>query len=328
MSAGGGETTETTAPREDLVDELPRMPLAEIAANARRIRDAEAAAEERRQTELSAEIAAGLERARARAERRMAERVRLPCYEAAERGDVTAGAAACERAGAWRQCVWGAVPEWCARERDAATYRAARERLVRGRVEPRELELILACVPGRRDRDGRRLPTVPLEDTDALVVVRRWLTRSPATVDLDGEPLVLQGGETTLVLSGPPGVGKTAAAVYASARDGGLYVSARALVRRDGPVEEAERAPLLCLDDLGVEYSSDSGWAVGVIAGVLDARHARRLRTVITTNLLRRRRVGRDDAPQFAERYGERVDDRLRDGGLYVVLGGESRRGR
>lgn len=71
----------------------------------------------------------------------------------------------------------------------------------------------------------------------------------------------------------------------------------------------------LVLDDLGTEFNDAKGAFQAKLDRILDARYREYRRTVITTNL----------PPQsFAERYGERIQDRMREGGLWASISGAS----
>lgn len=103
---------------------------------------------------------------------------------------------------------------------------------------------------------------------------------------------------------------------------GPMFVTAHRLSRTsryDSETWEAlETAPLLVVDDLGVEFLDGGGNLAGLIDGLLNERYADRWRTVITTNLA---------LSHFEQRYGERVVDRLREAGRYFACTGSSLRG-
>lgn len=128
-----------------------------------------------------------------------------------------------------------------------------------------------------------------------------------------------------LVLAGGKGTGKTVAGTYAlkGVRQGAFI---RASDLRDmSPVEpravaELEhlyRVPALVIDDLGAERMTEF-WADRA-EKLIDRRYAKRRRTVITTNL---------NPAQLEKQYGPRMVDRLRQGGRFEVLSGESMRRR
>lgn len=81
-------------------------------------------------------------------------------------------------------------------------------------------------------------------------------------------------------------------------------------------VDRLSFGSLLLLDDLGAETISAP--IVSVIAAVVDFRYRHLSKTVITTNL---------PLKEFAERYGQRVADRILDGGTWIELSDASMRG-
>lgn len=130
-----------------------------------------------------------------------------------------------------------------------------------------------------------------------------------------------QAGADVLILSGPPGSGKTYACAYAlwgralnlakigASEPPGIVAHARVLAKLN-PYDTEHKAMrrkvrsmgLLVIDDLGVEVVDKNGDWLGELCEMLDARRDRRLATWITTNL---------DAETLAARYGERVSRRL-----------------
>lgn len=135
-----------------------------------------------------------------------------------------------------------------------------------------------------------------------------------------------------LVLSGPPGVGKTWAAVAA------LNAVAPGTPRRfyywgdvcthllDGVRDRREtldilkRVRFLVLDDFGVEYAKPGGLLEAFVDALFYHREAACLPTVITTNLL---------PEDLRTRLSKRVLDRLRgEWGEIFTVPGESMRGR
>jgi hypothetical protein len=132
-----------------------------------------------------------------------------------------------------------------------------------------------------------------------------------------------------IILSGNPGCGKTTAATdwIIGGKDGtpapgSLFVKAAALARWDCyDTEEMDRlllAPKLVIDDLGAEYMDAKGRFLSVLTEVVDVRYDAGRPTVITTWL---------NAEDFKLRYRERIVDRMREVGLFMVLDGVSMRG-
>lgn len=163
----------------------------------------------------------------------------------------------------------------------------------------------------------RQLLPIP-EPTTAVKQVEAWA----------------RGDGWVLVLSGPKGVGKSFAAarfLWNHAMETGRRPHAQAkrrwypatlLARLSGygdELEELNGLATLVIDDLGVEYTDRNGNFRSRMDYLLDARYGEELPTVITTNL---------DAKGFERRYGDRVLDRVRDGGAFVVVREQSRRGR
>jgi DNA replication protein DnaC len=93
------------------------------------------------------------------------------------------------------------------------------------------------------------------------------------------------------ILSGPPGTGKTFAlaltALAAREVTPCAFVSSsmlfNALHEQDVAVSEWRMAPLLLLDDFGVEYAAD--WAMSRFQEFVEYRHAHCRSTCVTTNL-------------------------------------------
>jgi DNA replication protein DnaC len=141
-----------------------------------------------------------------------------------------------------------------------------------------------------------------------------------------------------LILGGAPGCGKTFAAAFGAAQasanchrhgetsEGMPHVRfrhVRDLARlekygrfADEDLKPLEQTCMLVLDDLGVENLNDA--LRSAIDGIVDARYANGRRTIITTNLT---------PPDFRQRYGERIYDRLREVGSYFTSTDASRRG-
>jgi len=264
-------------------------------------------------TDDAAPISETLARLLERARTIEARRKLLPCYPFGE--DWAAGADACEAVEAFKGCEFAHLPETCHRERDKALWNQVDDRLKLGRVPADFIAPILASVPGRRI-NGKRVPPERLRDNDALVIMRAFLARTATSSAI----VQLAGTERILVLASDVRRGKSFAAAYAVAREGGLWVGAPELAEVDSPLyDPARNAPLLVIDDVGEEHAGNSGFGPGQIARVLCERYGRLLRTICTTNLMRRR-SSPTDAPQFVERYGARVDGRLSEHGKFLAL--------
>lgn len=253
----------------------------------------------------------------ARVDAAEARRRLVACWEPLGSNGEMAAVQACRAVRAWENCEFRADVGWCPLERRRTAAKRASSLLDRAGVEPRHRDLLVAAVRGAS----------PLADTDARTAVRAVLAGSASRVTLaNGNAKDVKGTETLLVLAGIPGAGKTLAACEPLAETEGMYLRASALSDRRFDLRDAEYARLLVLDDLGVEFLDDKGWALARLAEVIEVRHARKFRTIITTNL-RRRKKEPSDPPQWAERYGARLDSRMDEGGLFVSVAGESLRG-
>ena len=126
-----------------------------------------------------------------------------------------------------------------------------------------------------------------------------------------------------LVLAGAKGSGKTVAACEAIYAAYGRFAPVADLVRagqyNTEALDELASAGLLVLDDLGTEYVDAKGFFLASLDWLVNARYSNEKATIITTNL---------PAKAFAERYGERVADRLREAGQYVEIADQSMRGK
>lgn len=200
------------------------------------------------------------------------------------------------------------TPEDIERERRAREEADARERAGR---EARRIE--------RLQENGVPFRVIEalnnLRETEAVIAVRK-LSRE---------------GRCVSILSGGVGCGKSVAAAYMlDGPSGGFVVRASALVRIGLFGEEAQAlrhravtARVLVIDDLGTEPLDAKGYGLAAIYDVIEERHGEEMPTLITTNL---------DLAAFKARYGtgggERLIDRIREDGAFVVLAGESMRGK
>lgn len=146
------------------------------------------------------------------------------------------------------------------------------------------------------------------EPTEALAVAKRWL----------GDK-----GKVWLALCGSPGTGKSVAATWAVREV--LRSGERAAFRRVSHVaklsgfdagaaelQHLKSVDLLALDDFGAELLTD--YARAQLFELLDARHEAYGRTILTSNLQW------SGAGGMAERLGERLVDRIADGGTRQQL--------
>ena len=190
---------------------------------------------------------------------------------------------------------------------------------------------------------------VPAKDAD--LVLRRGLGDTAALRAAREFQQAKASEWAFLVLSGPPGVGKTTALGWLGLQtaavlgpkpgprnlsdyhcsDGPRTIYFRESVAWARATELARvglydreaikpylQRPILILDDLGLEFRDAKGAFDALIGEVLDHRYAERRRTAISTNLTAR---------EFTERYGERIVDRLRECGRFVTCTGPSMRG-
>lgn len=135
---------------------------------------------------------------------------------------------------------------------------------------------------------------------------------------------------SNLVLSGQPGCGKTVALGLATCEVGQRfdpprsrspkYCTVRQLQRVswfDAEQQDGlERAAVLAIDELGTESIGKTGEWLSHFEGLLCARHERKLKTIMATNL---------GAEAFRQRYGMRIWDRLQgEAGHFLTLSATS----
>ena len=141
---------------------------------------------------------------------------------------------------------------------------------------------------------------------------------------------------TIVVLSGGIGTGKSCAAALWAIRRQARFLTADAFARLS-PYTPAwdtyANWPAIVLDDLGREYLDPRGFFQSSLDSLIDRRYSRALDLLITTNLRGKRRqpdkpVSADDPPQFAERCGARVVDRIKEVGKFLTVAGPSLRPR
>lgn len=216
-----------------------------------------------------------------------------------------AGIPLCLSSAAYETCTLASSPHRCPKnskaERDAkavADAEAERDR--------RRASLKARGIPART---LRVLESTPLANTPALQEVRAFLADRDLRI---------------LVLSGPKGCGKTMASAWAIAGEGreGRFVDVPTLMRIEKYSDEAmrplEHDPLLVIDDLGAEYADTKGNFLSTLDGLINARYANDVRTIVTTN---------QSSKTFQERYDERIIDRIREVGRFRELVGPSLRG-
>ena len=214
-----------------------------------------------------------------------------------------------ERAKAWDAANPGKAVVYrdlCA-QFDRATKAAEREER-----ERTALERHLRTSASKLERSGageRSLQAAAqAQDTEALGVVKRWL----------GDK-----GKIWLALCGSPGTGKSVAATWAvrEAIRGGSTAAFRVtsyVAKLSGfnvgaeELEHLKSVDLLALDDFGAELLTD--YARAQLFELLDARHEAYGRTILTSNLQWQGAGG------MAERLGERLVDRIADGGTRQQL--------
>lgn len=218
------------------------------------------------------------------------------------------------------EVVLGAAPawavwteqQWAEHERQLAQERA-QERARQGEARRRALrvQLLDQGCPAR----------------DVAVVLDGGLRGTSA---LEHAQSALRDAVQTAILAGPTGIGKTVAATWWLSRsrspaarrtEPARFVTAGALSRwprySESRMAELFEARALVIDDLAVEYLDKPGAFGSLLDELLNARYARELPTMCTTNLA---------AAEFRARYGDRVADRIRQCGRFSELSGASLR--
>lgn len=155
-----------------------------------------------------------------------------------------------------------------------------------------------------------------------------------AVLEAMGDPDAVLGAPRSCILSGPPGTGKTRAAIaigkrWDAAGRSWSYLPFDDLGRRvratysNADETEADivaglaKWSLLMIDDVGAVTVTD--FVRGLLHTVIDARYRAMLPTLIATNLT---------AAELPAAIGERAIDRLREGGgKVIVFPGPSLRG-
>lgn len=174
-------------------------------------------------------------------------------------------------------------------------------------VTPEDVEAVASGVY----QDGS-----PWIETLAVKITRAWL-RGGAAVRSGPRPRFLG-------LFGGTGVGKTVAAAWAIAEQGGgLAVSAGELGRLmlgfrrdDARVERILRTRLLVVDDLGTEPSTIRDFGAALFE-LVDTRQTRDVLTILTSN---------GTEAEFVARYGDRTYQRMCHSGVVGSVAGRNLR--
>lgn len=209
-------------------------------------------------------------------------------------------------------------------------------------IPPEAGNLDLAGAIGRlRELQGEREePKSPTLGENVIQVLGDWGVPARATETLwalKDTPLLNRAQQWAsepswcLVLSGAKGCGKSVAAAWWIAQSAKDVTPTRKLSRKwwsgirlarvdgyDGTLDRLAACRSLVIDDLGVEYADAKGAFQARLDFLLDERYGNRRRTVITTNL---------NAKEFAQRYGERIADRLREEAVWFESKAQSLRG-
>lgn len=157
-----------------------------------------------------------------------------------------------------------------------------------------------------------------LEQTEALDMVRRWVAyqRGPS------ETRALHGEKPVFALVGNMGRGKTVAAAWLIANEGGRYISSERLSRlqaarfgdEQGLCRRTLSTGVLAIDEIGFE--ENHGHATAALFDAVNERQGRRL-TLLLGNLSK---------ADLAARLGRRTVDRMRTCGNVFELAGDSMR--
>ena len=218
-----------------------------------------------------------------------------PVFDWSQRGLVASKAAI---------AVWEAAhPDLAAKYVELAAERAASD--------------AVALAAYRRLRQRPQLPGLTLEaalkatETPAIRGVREWLA----------------GPAVWCLILGPRGTGKSVAARWAveELAATGRWARMTTAVRVGrlstwddaGELDRLESADLLAVDDVGTEPDTDH--ARVTLRSLLDERHERGRRTILTSNLI---------GGQLSRWLGERITDRILSSYVRVETSGASLRGK
>lgn len=201
-----------------------------------------------------------------------------------------------------------------AEERLRATERRARLLIAEGfpdRAMSTALQVLLARARGADLPPPPAAPpaadvVLPPCNSVALALARRWV----------------RAKRNILVISGPPGVGKTVAAcaiALAAQRERWSFIRSTAFAassRYERKERESILGGALLLDDLGAEYLDDKGSLMTDLDELVDVYYASARPLVITTNI---------PVQDFEARYQSlRMVSRLREAALWLEAGPEA----
>jgi DNA replication protein DnaC len=218
--------------------------------------------------------------------------------------------------------IWSRCPD-CHERMVADERRAEAEKQALYEKNRMEAQLEQALIPARFI--GRSFDNFVADNeakNNALSIVRGYVT--------DFETNLSKG--RGLVLSGMPGTGKSHLAIAAlqeiMPEHVGLYTTCMNVIRairqtwrKDAELSETEilniysRAPLLVLDEIGVQYGTDGEQTI--LFDVLDRRYRDMMPTIILTN---------QDKKGFKDFIGDRSFDRLVETSRWVTFDWESYR--
>lgn len=123
-----------------------------------------------------------------------------------------------------------------------------------------------------------------------------------------------------LVLSGGVGIGKSGSACWALGQhDGGMFFKASKLLNyafeQKDVLERIASASVVVCDDFGTKCQDEKGFFLEKFNDLVDDLYGNGAKLIITCNLAKE---------TFAKLAGERVIDRIREQGRFVMLEGES----
>ena len=225
----------------------------------------------------------------------------------------------------WTRCPSCDEAEIAAARQEEATRKADQER------KKLELHIQAAAIPARFI--GRSLENFCAETTEqkrALSISREFVAQF-GSKGHRGDSLIFLGA---------PGTGKShlATAIIQALlpKECGLYLTTSGLIRavrstwrKDSEHSETEvlkefsNVPMLVIDEIGVQYGTDS--EQNILFEVLDRRYREMRSTILLANL-RLKREKPEDLAGLREVLGERIYDRLTETARIVTFEGESYR--